>query len=181
MTCEKWLISPSPTTTTTTVSLLGFFFQVFFFLLYLFFVLATTINWTTTTATTSTQQHQYQHLQHFNQPPSHSARQNGDGSNSRKCSTPLETRHVLAIGFLFQVNLPTNDGLGSWDKRGYVFFFIIYIFNYTNGYLKVLYLQMETLGTAGKADGGLRINEGSGREMSRVPGMFYFFTILMSI
>ena len=114
--------------------------------------------------------------QHFNQPPSHSTRQNGDGSNM-----PLETRHVRVIGILYLFyfilfyyytnvyfrliylimtawEVGINGGLRHdvFRALSYVFFFIIYIFNYTNGYLKVLYLQMETLGMAGKADGGWR-------------------------
>ena len=74
----------------TTVSPPWVFFSFFLFIYFLFFIIGMTINDDRATSTTTiTHHHQHQHHQHhphFNQPPSHSTRRNGDGSNSSRDS-----------------------------------------------------------------------------------------------
>ena len=68
----------------------------------------------------------------------------------------------------------------AWDKRGFetrhessgiFFFLIIYIFNYTNEFSKVLHLRMETSWRQGRDMGKSRA-----RDASRV--LRYFFLII---
>ena len=70
----------------------------------------------------------------------------------------------------------------AWDKRGFetrhessgIFFLIIYIFNYTNEFLKVLRLRMETSWRQGRDMGAG--DKSRARDASRV--LRYFFLII---
>ena len=140
----------------------GFLFP--FLVLYLFFIIDTTItNWTTATTATTTTHH---HHHHFNQPPSHSTRRNGDGSNRARDMAGCWFIFFFIINFcytnvyfmliylrIYRLGINEDSRRDASRVLRYVFIIYIYIYNYTNEFLKVLCLRMEKSGAAGKGWG----------------------------
>ena len=76
---------------------------------------------------------------------------------------------ILAI---YEWKLGVNEGLRRIASRALRYVFFLHIFYYTNQYLKVLYLRMQTSGMAGKEDG----NKWGARDKSSQVQVHFFLS-----